>query len=72
MTALLQQAFAEASKRSQEEQDLIASRLLAELAAEDAFDQAIAGSADKLAMLATQALEENKAGTTQPLDPDRL
>jgi hypothetical protein len=72
MTALLQRAFAEASKRSQEEQDLLASRLLAELAAEDAFDQAIAGSSEKLSKLAIQALEEHKAGITEALDPDRL
>ena len=44
MTALLQQAFDEAAKLPPEEQDVLASRLLAELAAEDAFDIAIARS----------------------------
>ncbi len=40
MTTLLQQAFAEAAKLPQAEQDLLATRLLAELAAEDDFDRA--------------------------------
>lgn len=72
MTALLRQAFDEASKRSREEQDLLASRLLAELAAENAFDQAIASSSDKLAKLARQAIAEHRGGQTEELDPDRL
>jgi hypothetical protein len=72
MTALLEQAFAEAAKRSREEQDLLAARLLAELAAEDAFDRAITGSADKLAKLAREAIDEHRAGKTAELDPERL
>jgi hypothetical protein len=69
---LLQQAFAEAAKLSPDEQDLLASRLLAELAVEDAFDRAIAASPDKLARLASEALAEHHAGQTQELDPERL
>ena len=72
MTSLLAQAFAEASKLPSAEQDLLASRLLAEIAAEDAFDQAIAQSSDKLAILAKQALAEFHAGQTEELDPERL
>ncbi|HEY1381236.1 MAG TPA: hypothetical protein VGF55_30835 [Gemmataceae bacterium] len=72
MTTLLQQAFAEAAKLPQEEQDVLAARLLAELQAEDAFDRAIAGSADKLARLAEEALAEHRAGRTEELDPERL
>lgn len=72
MTTLLQKAFAEAAKLSAEEQDLLASRLLAELAAEDEFDRAIARSSDKLAGLAREALAEHRAGLTEELDPDRL
>jgi hypothetical protein len=72
MTTLLQQAFAEAAKLSKEEQDVLAARLLAELQAEDAFDRAIAGSADKLARLAEEALAEHRAGQTEELDPERL
>jgi sulfite reductase beta subunit-like hemoprotein len=72
MTTLLQQAFVEASKLSPAEQDLLASRLLAELAAEDDFDRAIACSANKLAGLAAEALAEHRAGMTEELDPERL
>ena len=72
MTTLLQQAFAEAAKLPTAEQELLASRLLAELAAEDDFDRAIARSSDKLARLAQEALAEHRAGLTQELDPERL
>jgi hypothetical protein len=72
MTKLLEQAFAEAGKLSPTEQDLLASRVLAELADEDDFDRAIATSAGRLASLAKEALAEHRAGQTQELDPDRL
>ena len=72
MTTLLQQAFAEASKLPAVEQDVLASRLLAELAAENDFDRAIASSSDQLARLASEALAENRAGLTEELDPERL
>ncbi len=72
MTELLERAFAEASKLSPAEQEVLASRLLAELTAEVEFDRKIAGSADKLAKLALEALEEHRAGLTEELDPDRL
>jgi hypothetical protein len=54
------------------EQDVLASRLLAELAEEDEFDRAIAASSEKLARLAREAVGENNAGFTEELDPDRL
>jgi hypothetical protein len=69
MTTLLQQAFDAAAKLPPAEQDQLASRVLAELAAEDAFDQAIAASAGKLAGLAAAALAEYDAGQTGPLEP---
>jgi hypothetical protein len=72
MTSLLAQAFAEAAKLPTSEQDLLASRLLAEIAAEDAFDRAIANSSDKLAILSRQAIAEYHAGQTEELDPERL
>ncbi len=72
MTTLLQQAFAEAAKLSQAEKDLLARRLLAELAAEDDFDRTIAHTSDKLASLAREALAEHRAGLTEELDPEQL
>ncbi len=72
MTALLQQAFTEAAKLPTAEQDLLASRLLAELAAEDEFDSVISRTSGKLAVLAREALAEHHAGLTEELDPERL
>ena len=72
MTILLESAFAEAGKLSPAEQDLLASRLLAELREEDEFDRTIAAATDKLAILAKEALAEHRAGLTRELDPDRL
>jgi hypothetical protein len=72
MTSLLVQAFAEASKLPSADQDLLASRLLMEIAAEDAFDQTMAQSSDKLAILAKQALAEFQAGKTEELHPENL
>lgn len=72
MTNLLQRAFDEASKLPAAEQDLLASRLLAELAREDDFDRAIEASAEKLGRLSAEALAEYRAGRTEELDPDKL
>jgi hypothetical protein len=70
VTELLERAFAEASKLSPAEQEVLASRLLAELADDDDFDRKIAGSVDKLAKLAREAIEEHRAGLTEELDAE--
>jgi hypothetical protein len=72
MTNSLEQAFAEAAKLPVDEQELLATRLLAELAAEVEFDGAIARTSDKLAKLASEALADYRAGLTEELEPDRL
>jgi hypothetical protein len=72
MTDLLAHAFAEAGKLSSAEQDLLASRLLAELGEEDDFDRAIVASADRLVVLAKKALDEHRAGLTREFDPENL
>ncbi len=72
MTKLLEEAFAEASKLSEQEQDALATVILEELASERRWDQAFADSADLLAQLADQALAEHRAGKTHVLDPERL
>ena len=69
MTTLLQKAFAEAEKLPSAEQDLLATWILEELAAEEAFDCKIAQTSGRLVDLAKQALEEHRAGHTQKLDP---
>ncbi len=72
MTALLEQAFAEAAKLPAAQQDLLATWLLAELAAEDDFDRTIGRSSSKLTRLAAEALAEHAAGRTKELDPEHL
>jgi hypothetical protein len=72
MTKLLEEAFAEASKLPEQEQDALAAVILEELASERRWDQAFANSADLLAQLADQALAEHRAGKTHVLDPERL
>jgi hypothetical protein len=64
MTHLLQQAFTEASKLSETEQNVLAERLLTELAVEDDFDRKIAATTDKLARFAAEALAEHRRGCT--------
>jgi hypothetical protein len=72
MTHLLQQAFSEASKLTEAEQNVLAARLLDELAAEDDFDRKIAATTDKLSKMAKEALDEHRRGLTEELDPDQL
>lgn len=72
MTTTLEHAFAEASKLTESEQDLLASRIMAEIADEDDFDRAIATTGNRLAGLASEALAEFRAGETEALDPERL
>ena len=72
VATLLERAFAKASKLTTAEQDVLAARLLAELADEDDFDRTIAATSDKLAILARRALAEHKAGLTEELNPDFL
>ena len=72
MTKLLEEAFAEASKLPEQEQDALAAVILEELASERCWDQAFADSADLLAQLADQALAEHRAGKTHVLDPEQL
>jgi hypothetical protein len=72
MTALLQQAFAEAGKLTAQEQDEFAQFLLAEMTAERRWEEQFARSHDVLDKLAAEALAEHEAGLTQELDPERL
>jgi hypothetical protein len=64
MTALLQQAIAAAATLPPAEQDAWASKLLEDLAAEDAFDHKLATTGGRLAGLAAAALAEHQAGQT--------
>jgi len=58
MTELLEQAFAQASKLSPREQNVIAGWLLKELESEDRWDESFAKSQSALSKLASGALTE--------------
>ncbi len=72
MTDLLNQAFSAASQLSPAEQDALATLLLAEMASEKRWDEAFQASPSLLEQLAQEAIEEHRAGRTQPLDPGSL
>jgi tripartite-type tricarboxylate transporter receptor subunit TctC len=72
MTSLLEKAFAEAAKLSQDEQDAVARFLLQELESEREWDKRFAESQSQLDQLAQEALAEYLAGQTRRLNPNKL
>ncbi|NET62020.1 MAG: hypothetical protein F6K47_39645 [Symploca sp. SIO2E6] len=68
MTQLLEQAFTEASKLSDQDQDAIAEIILAELASEKRWNSLFTRSQDLLSELAQEALAEHRAGQTQTIE----
>ncbi len=71
MTKALQDAFREAEKLPEALQDQLAAAIRSEIEAELAWDERLARSADRLAELADEALEEERTGRTRPLDPEQ-
>jgi hypothetical protein len=69
---LLQKAVAEASKLSEADQETVGAWLLAELESERRWDDLFARSHDMLTEMAADAVREDEAGLTQPLDPDAM
>jgi hypothetical protein len=72
MTKALKKAFEAASRLPDADQDELAAAILEELEADERWDAAFARSQDALERLADEALEEYRAGRTEPLDPDAL
>jgi hypothetical protein len=72
MTDLLEKAFAEAAKLSQDEQDAVARFLLQELESEGEWDKRFAESQSQLDQLAKEALDEHQEGQTRRLNPNKL
>jgi hypothetical protein len=72
MGKLLQQAVAEASRLPEAEQEAVGAWLLAELESERRWDDLFARSGGLLSELAAEAIREDEAGLTKPLDPERL
>jgi hypothetical protein len=71
MTKALEEAFQEASKLPEAEQNALDEAIKAEIGAEGAWDNAFARSRDILGRLADEALADHRAGRTKPLDPRR-
>ena len=74
MNQLLQEAFNRAADLPSEEQDRFARFLLAELEADQKWDQLFdrPESDEFLSRLASEALADHRAGATTPLDPADL
>ena len=72
MTKLLEEAFEEATKLPEGEQDALARLMLGELNSESEWNRRFHASAPKLSSLAKAAVEEYRAGRTEELDPDKL
>ena len=72
MTALLEKAFAKATRLPDDEQDAFARWLMDELESERRWSRSFENSQRQLADLAREARAEDLAGQTEPLDPDRL
>jgi predicted amidophosphoribosyltransferase len=62
MTQLLEKAFAEAAKLSEQDQDEIAEIVLAELASEERWNELFAKSQDLLAKLSEETIAELSKG----------
>jgi len=68
MTKLLEKALEKVSTLPHDEQDAIASQILAELEEEAAWGKRFARQGGKLRRLADEALAEHQRGETRPLD----
>ena len=67
MSALLEKALEKLSSLPPEEQDAIASQILADLADEEAWKKRFAEKRDVIRRMAQEALEEDDRGETLPL-----
>jgi hypothetical protein len=72
MTDLLKKAFDAASRLTDEEQDAVAEWLLAELAADEEWEQQFGETQDTLSVLAREVSEEYQRGETEKLNPESL
>jgi hypothetical protein len=68
MSHSLQEAFKQASALPEEQQEALAAIMMEEIAAEKKWQEAFANSQDNLAILAKEALEEDRRGETEDFD----
>jgi hypothetical protein len=72
MTKLLEEALSRVQKLPPAEQNLIAQLVLEELDSERRWDSLISQTSDKLDALAQQALNANRRGETEAINPEKL
>jgi len=72
MTERLEQAIAQLQTLSTDQQDAIATLILAELEEEKRWNDSFTRSPNLLAKLAAEAMAEHRSGKTQELDPETL
>jgi len=72
MTRALEKAFQAASRLPADAQDALAAAILEEVSAEGSSESALAAKPSALERLADEALADDAAGRTEPLDPDDL
>jgi hypothetical protein len=72
VSTLLDQAIEKVKRLSPEEQELIAARLLADLAEDEEVDQDLTAERPLLTQMAREALRQYHAGETEELIPDQL
>jgi hypothetical protein len=70
MGKVLQQALTELTKLPEPEQDAVGAWILAELESERRWADLFARSSDLLSEMADEAIREDRAGLTEPLDPE--
>lgn len=70
MTKALRDAFREAERLPKTDQDQLAAAIQAGIEADAAWEARLRESCQALERLADEALEEDEAGRTLPLDPD--
>jgi hypothetical protein len=68
MSSLLERALEKVNALPPDEQDAIASQILASLADEDAWKNRLAEKRDVIRRMAREALEEDEGGATLPLN----
>ena len=72
MTRSLEQAFEAASQLSSDEQDVLAARMLQEIAWEKKWESALTDDPEKLRSLLKEARQDIKAGRVQELRVDDI
>ncbi len=72
MARTLEQALARVSRLPKKEQEEVGKWLLAELDAEQRWNELFERSRDRLAELGREALHEHRIGRSKPLDPEKL